>query len=127
MVAATGCFFLSLHWLPIADALAIFFVQPLVLTALSPLVLGERVGPHRWAAVAVGFVGTLIIIRPGIAELNPGSWLAFGAGVTLAFYFVMTRAMAGVADAMVLNFQTSVIGAALMSLAFMGFAGMAPA
>ena len=56
LVAATGCFFLSLHWLPIADALAIFFVQPLIVTVLSALVLKERVGPRRWAAVGIGAI-----------------------------------------------------------------------
>jgi len=115
LVAATFFFFLSLKWLPIADALAIFFVQPLIVTVLSAFVLREAVGPRRWIAVAVGFIGTLIIIRPGIAELNPGSWLAFGAGVTLAFYFVMTRAISGRAHAMVTMFQTSLLGGLILS------------
>ena len=115
LVAATFFFFLSLKWLPIADALAIFFVQPLIVTVLSAFVLRETVGPRRWIAVAVGFIGTLIIIRPGIAELNPGSWLAFGAGVTLAFYFVMTRAISGRAHAMVTMFQTSLLGGLILS------------
>ena len=115
LVAATFFFFLSLKWLPIADALAIFFVQPLIVTVLSAFVLREAVGPRRWIAVAVGFIGTLIIIRPGIAELNPGSWLAFGAGVTLAFYFVMTRAISGRAHAMLTMFQTSLLGGLILS------------
>ena len=115
LVAATFFFFLSLKWLPIADALAIFFVQPLIVTVLSAFVLREAVGPRRWIAVAVGFIGTLIIIRPGIAELNPGSWLALAAGVTLAFYFVMTRAISGRAHAMVTMFQTSLLGGLILS------------
>lgn len=117
LFGATFLFFNALKHLPIADALAIFFVNPLVIVILSALALRERVGPRRWAAVAVGFVGTLIIIRPGMVEVNPGTLFALGAGVALGSYFVMTRAMAGVADAMVLNFQTSVIGAGLMTLA----------
>ncbi|MDZ4085697.1 MAG: DMT family transporter [Tabrizicola sp.] len=117
LFSATFLFFQSLKHLPIADALAIFFVNPLVIVILSALALREKVGPRRWAAVAVGFVGTLIIIRPGLVEVNPGTFYALGAGVALGSYFVMTRAMAGVADAMVLNFQTSAIGAALMTLA----------
>lgn len=117
LFSATFLFFQSLKHLPIADALAIFFVNPLVIVILSALALREKVGPRRWAAVAVGFVGTLIIIRPGVVEVNPGTFYALGAGVALGSYFVMTRAMAGVADAMVLNFQTSAIGAALLTLA----------
>lgn len=116
LFGATFLFFSALKYLPIADALAIFFVNPLVIVILSALLLRERVGPRRWAAVAVGFIGTLIIIRPGMVQVNPGTLLALGSGVALGSYLVLTRAMAGVADAMVLNFQTSAIGAALMTL-----------
>lgn len=117
LFAATFLFFNALKHLPIADALAIFFVNPLVIVILSALVLREQVGPRRWVAVAVGFIGTLIIIRPGMVEMNPGTLYALGAGVSLGAYFVMTRHIAGAADAMVLTFQTSAIGAALMTLA----------
>lgn len=115
LVSATFCFFLSLRWLPIADALAIFFVQPLIVTLLSALILREHVGPRRLIAVAVGFIGTLIIIRPGLTEVNPGSWLALGAGGFLACYFVMTRAISGQAHAMVTTFQTSLLGGLILS------------
>ena len=113
LISATFLFFWSLRFLPIADALAIFFVQPLVVTALSPLVLGERVGPRRWAAVAVGFVGTLIIIRPGLGVLNPGSLLALGSGTCLALYFLMTRRIAGAQKAIITTFHTNLLGAAI--------------
>jgi drug/metabolite transporter (DMT)-like permease len=116
LFSATFLFFQALKHLPIADALAIFFVNPLVIVILSALVLRERVGPRRWAAVAVGFIGTLIIIRPGLVEVNPGTLYALGSGVALGSYFVMTRQIAGAADAMVLTFQTSAIGAVLMTL-----------
>lgn len=110
LMLATFLFFYSLKFLPIADALAIFFVQPLVLTALSPLILGERVGPRRWIAVAVGFVGTLIIIRPGFADVNPGVLFALGSGTSLALYFLMTRRIAGRAKAIVTTFHTNLLG-----------------
>ena len=117
LILATFCFFLSLKFLPIADALAIFFVQPLVVTLLSALVLKEQVPRSRWAAVAAGFVGTLIIIRPGFVALNPGSLLALAAGSFLAIYFVMTRKISGRAPAMVTTFQTNAVGALFLSLA----------
>ena len=120
LIAATFLFFSALKHLPIADALAIFFVQPLILTAISPFVLGERVGPRRWAAVGVGFIGTLIIIRPGFAEVNPGTWLALGAGAALACYFAMTRRIAGRAPAMVTTFHTSLIGTAITGALILG-------
>ena len=115
LITATFFFFWSLRFLPIADALAIFFVQPLVVTALSPLILKEHVGPRRWAAVAVGFVGTLIIIRPGFGALNPGAILALAAGTSLALYFLLTRLIAGEQKAIVTTFHTNLLGAVMTS------------
>lgn len=115
LILATFTFFLSLKFLPIADALAVFFVQPLVVVVLSALVLGEHVGPRRWAAVVAGFVGTLIIIRPGFAAFNPGTLLALAAGCFLAVYFVLTRRISGQAKAMVTSFQTNLVGTLLLS------------
>lgn len=125
LVCATFTFFLSLTYLPIADALALFFVQPLIVTILSALVLREKVGPRRWAAVAVGFIGTLIIIRPGFVDVNPGSLLALAAGAFLGIYFVMSAKIAGQAPPMVITFQTNIIGTALISGA-MPFVWIAP-
>jgi len=116
MVAATAFFFWALHYLPIADTLAIFFVQPLVLTLLSPIVLGEHVGVRRWVAVLIGFIGTLIIIRPGFQELNPGVFMALGSGTCLAIYLLLTRKIAGSAPAMVTTFYTTLSGAILTSV-----------
>ena len=115
LMSATFLFFSSLRFLPIADALAIFFVQPLVVTALSPLILRETVGPRRWAAVCVGFIGTLIIIRPGLGTMNPGALLALGAGTALALYFLLTRRIAGRAKPIVTTFQTNAVGAIIAS------------
>ena len=116
LMASTFLFFSSLQFLPIADALAIFFVQPLVVTALSPVILKEHVGPRRWAAVCVGFVGTLIIIRPGVAALNPGNLLALTSGTSLALYFLLTRRISGRTKAIVTTFHTNAIGAMLASV-----------
>ena len=115
LITATFLFFWSLKFMPIADALAIFFVQPLIVTALSPLILGEHVGPRRWAAVAVGFVGTLIIIRPGFGALNPGALLALGAGTSLALYFLITRRISGAQKAIVTTFHTNLLGGLITS------------
>ncbi len=114
LVSATALFFSALHYLSIADTLSIFFVQPLIVTMLSPLVLNEKVGLNRWIAVAIGFLGTLVIIRPGLQELNPGVFLALGAGLSLAGYMLLTRRIAGSAPAMVTTFYTSLMGALIM-------------
>ena len=65
MLGANAFFFLALQSIPLVTASAVVFVGPLIVTALSVPLLGERVGPRRWAAVAVGFVGAMLIIRPG--------------------------------------------------------------
>ena len=116
LIAATGFFFWGLTYLPIADCLSIFFVQPLIVTMLSPLVLGEQVVIRRWMAVIIGFIGTLIIIRPGFQELNPGVFMALAAGLSLAIYMLLTRRISGSAPAMVTTFYTSLMGAAIMSV-----------
>lgn len=117
LIGATYTFFAALTYLPIADALAIFFVNPLIVTALSPLILGEHVGPRRWAAVGVGFIGTLIIIRPGFQEINTGVLLAFASGCCLGLYFLMTRRIAGKTPAMVTTYDTCLMGALMASAA----------
>jgi drug/metabolite transporter (DMT)-like permease len=117
LIAATAFFFWALRFQSIADTLAIFFVQPLVVTVLSPLVLGETVGLRRWVAVVIGFMGTLIIIRPGFAEVGAGALLALASGTCLALYMLMTRRISGTTHAMVTTFYTSLIGALIVSLA----------
>lgn len=116
LVGSTGFFFGAISFMPIADSLAIFFVQPLLITALSPWLLKEKVGPRRWAAVAVGFCGTLIIIRPGLQAFNPGMALAFASGTCMALYMLITRRLARDETALMTTFHTSLMGAALMSL-----------
>jgi drug/metabolite transporter (DMT)-like permease len=116
IIAATAFFFAALQYMSIAETLAIFFVQPLVVTMLSPLMLGEHVGVRRWLAVFVGFSGTLIIIRPGFQELNPGMLLALLSGVSLAIYLIFTRKIAGSAPAMLTTFYTNIAGAVLMCI-----------
>jgi drug/metabolite transporter (DMT)-like permease len=115
LILGTACFFVALKYLGIADTLAIYFVQPILITALSPLLLGEHVGVRRWTTVAIGFLGVLIIIRPGFQSLNLGVLFALLAGLSSSLYIIVTRHLKGTADAMVTTFQTSAIGAVAMS------------
>jgi drug/metabolite transporter (DMT)-like permease len=115
LIGATAFFFMGLKYLPIADCLAIFFVQPLIVTMLSPVMLGEKVGVRRWTAVAIGFIGTLIIIRPGFQEFNPGVVLALLAGLSLAIYMLLTRKISGRTSAVATTFYTNLIGAMIMT------------
>ncbi len=117
LILGTAFFFWALAYLPIADTLAIYFIQPILVTALSPFILGEKVGARRWSMVALGFVGVLIIIRPGFKELNLGVLFALAAGLCSAFYLILTRMMTGAVNPMITSFQTSLIGAIPLSLA----------
>lgn len=116
LLAGTALFFFALAMLPQATALALFFVSPLVVTMLAPLLLGERVGPWRVIAVLVGFLGIVLILRPGSGALGWGAALALAAGVVHAFYMVFTRRLAGSAPPLLTLGYTAVVGAIVMTL-----------
>lgn len=116
LFGSTVLFFAALATMPLADALAMVFIYPFIITALSPLVLGEAVGRRRWAAVAVGFLGTLLIVRPGIGVMQQGAVLALAAGASYACYVLATRKLAGSAPPLVTLAFTGLLGAAVSSL-----------
>ncbi|MCP5366610.1 MAG: DMT family transporter [Hyphomicrobiales bacterium] len=93
--AAPGLFFLSLRDLPLAEATAITFGSVFMVAALSAPLLKEHVGPHRWAAIAVGFLGVLWVTRPGTAAFQPAALLALGAGLCFALMSVSSRWLGG--------------------------------
>jgi len=74
-----ACFFFAATYIPLADIAAIGFTRPAFACIAAILILGEIAHARRWAAIAVGFVGALIVVRPGFAELNAGILFAFGA------------------------------------------------
>lgn len=116
LLGSTGFFFAALAYMPIADALALIFISPFVVTLLSALVLGEHVGPRRWTAVVIGFMGALIIIRPGLGVFNAASVLALSAGVCYALYIVTTRQLANAGIPPLISLSaTGVIGVIVMS------------
>ncbi len=92
--SAVASFFTALKWLPVADAMAIFFVEPLILTILSATFLGEKVGWRRMTAVAVGLVGALIIIRPSFEQFGAASLLPLLTAFLFAVYLALTSKLA---------------------------------
>lgn len=90
IIAAT-MFFSSLRKLGLAEATALAFVAPILITALSALVLKEHVGPRRWLAVLIGFCGVLIVVRPGSATFQPASLLALGTAFFYALLMLGSR------------------------------------
>ena len=91
LLCANICFFYAISIIPLAKALTLAFVAPLIVTAFSPMLLGEKVGVRRWTAVIIGFVGSLVVIRPGFLEINLASLAALGTGVMYGFYLIITR------------------------------------
>jgi drug/metabolite transporter (DMT)-like permease len=123
VVLSNVFYFLGLAALPLADTAAIFFVAPLMIAALSVPLLGERVGPRRWAAVGVGLAGVVVMMRPGSGSFHWALLLPVASALFYALMHIMTRRMGGRERAvtMVLYVQLSfVIVSALMGLAFGG-------
>lgn len=115
-VLSVGLFFAALARMPLADAMALLFIAPLAVTALSPWLLRERIGPRRWAAVVVGFVGALVVLQPGSGVLAGGAPLAVAAGLAHALYLIVTRKLSGSGPALVTLAFSAVVGVAVTSL-----------
>jgi S-adenosylmethionine uptake transporter len=127
VVTANMTFFAAIAVMPLADATALFFVAPLFITLLSVLVLGETVGPRRIAAICVGFLGVVVMMRPGVdlgADL-PSRWILTLPLIAAACYAgmqVLTRKLGGEssAAAMAIYIQVTFI---LVSIGFFVIAG----
>tara|TARA_Y100000294_G_scaffold48502_1_gene45417 strand:- start:12459 stop:12995 length:537 start_codon:yes stop_codon:yes gene_type:complete len=101
------------------------FVAPLIVTALSPFFLGERVGYRRWSAVIVGFLGSLIVIRPGLLDFNIATLTALGTGFFYGTYIIVTRKLHTVDTPLLTLLITGVVGAFILTL-YMPFTWVVP-
>ena len=109
VVFANMTFFLGLAAMPLADAVAIFFVTPIVITLASVLFLGEAVGPRRWVAIVVGFVGVLVMMRPGTDAFQLASLLPLAAAFFYASIHIITRKMGMSENAVTMVFYIQVM------------------
>ncbi len=109
-------FFYSISIISMAKALTLAFVAPLITTALSPFMLGEKVGFKRWSAVLVGFVGSLIVIRPGFIDFNLASIAALGTGLFYGIYVIITRKLHTSDNTLLTLLLTGVVGLVIASL-----------
>ena len=114
LLAATGCFFQALRFMPIADAISIFFVEPFILILMGAVFLGEPVGWRRLSACAVGFGGAMLVIRPSFADLGPVTPLPLMTAALFAIYMLMTRAMARRLHPLVLQGHTALAATLLI-------------
>jgi drug/metabolite transporter (DMT)-like permease len=114
-VTGIGLFYSAVRYIPLASTTAIFFLAPLVVTALSPFLLNEQVDWRRWTAVVVGFLGVFLILRPDIDGFNKGYLIAFAGGFTIGLFYISNRKLATGTPALVTLAHSVVVGAVLLS------------
>ena len=106
----------ALSFLQLAEVHAVLAVTPLIVTALAVFFLGERVGIRRWCAVAVGFVGVLIVMRPGLAVFQSASLISLASAVSFSVYLVLTRLVSSRDGLGASTFYTGAVGLVVMSV-----------
>ncbi|MFN3971175.1 MAG: DMT family transporter [Gemmobacter sp.] len=112
LILSTYCFVAAIAVMPVADALAIAFVEPFVLLILGYLLFGDKVGPRRIAACALGFGGALLVIQPSLAAFGLVALYPLGTAFAFAFYMLVTRSMRAM-HPVTMQAQTSLAGTAL--------------
>ncbi len=109
-----GLFYWAVNFIDIADATAMVFIAPLIVTALSPSILSEPIGFKRTCAVIIGFIGVLIILRPSFDGERTGYFIALGAGIFIAAYYITNRKLANEASVLASTFYTSSLGTIML-------------
>ena len=115
LLCANICFFYAISIISLPKALTLAFIAPLIVTAFSPIFLGEKVGFRRWSAVIIGLVGSLVVIRPGFVEINLASLAAIGTGIMYGFYLIITRKLSTSDNPLLTLLLTGVVGTIIIS------------
>lgn len=110
LLLATVFNFISLNYLPLTVTSSIMFSAPIIVSALSWPLLGERVGPWRWFAIVLGFAGVLIVIRPFGAAFHWAMLLSVHNAFAMAFYSMLTRKLSGTVSARTMQFYMGALG-----------------
>ena len=113
MGTAVLLFFTTLRYMPMADAIAVFFIEPFILTILSIIFLKETVGWRRATAMVVGFIGAIFIIQPSYEIFGPVSLMPVGTAILFAIYLLLTRKWSGDDDPITMQFISG-LGGTLM-------------
>ena len=116
IACTTVLIFASVKFMPLAEVIAIFFIEPLLVTMLSAIILGERLGWKRLAATTIGFFGALVVVQPNYKLLGLLSFLPFLAALSFAFYMILTRKLSQMESAGVLQFNSGLSGLIFMSI-----------
>jgi drug/metabolite transporter (DMT)-like permease len=114
LLGSTVFNFMAFRYLQLDEALAILFSTPFMVAILAGPMLGEWVGWRRWLAIGVGFIGVLVVVRPGLGGLQWAALLSFGSAVCYAFYSIITRMVARYDTSETTLFYSNMLGAAIM-------------
>lgn len=114
---ATLLFFTALQYMPLAESIAIFFVEPLLLTLLAAIFLGEPIGWRRLLAVAAGFGGAMLIVRPEFAKAGWAAALPLGAALAFSIYLLMTKRLSDHSHPIAIQLFTGIGALLVMSCA----------
>ncbi|QYA07191.1 DMT family transporter [Agrobacterium larrymoorei] len=112
--AASLTFFAAVKYMPLADVFAIYFVEPFLLTIMSALFLGERVGWMRWSAIAVGFIGAMIVIQPSFELFGLTSLLPVACAFLFTLYLFLNRAIGDGDSPLVMQTMAGIAGTVFM-------------
>ncbi len=110
VLTATMSFFFAISYVPLADATSVLYLSPLLVTALSVPMLGERVGARRWVAVAIGFAGVLVIMRPGLGVAHWALSIVLITALSNALFVIITRLLGATEPALTTLLYTALIG-----------------
>ncbi|MCZ2136112.1 MAG: DMT family transporter [Burkholderiales bacterium] len=115
LVASTLCFWTALYHLPLVEAATVSFIGPTIVVVFSSLLLRERPRRAHWWALAIGFAGVVIALRPGFSQPGIGALAALASATLYSLYLVLTRKLTGEEDALALLFHANAIGALVLS------------
>ena len=121
LMLATYCFVAAVAVMPIADALAIVFVEPFILLVLGRMLFGDEVGPRRIIASTIGFLGALLVIQPSISAFGWVALFPLGTAFTFAAYMLITRQMSRSMHPVTMQLHTALAGAAICLPLMAGF------
>lgn len=120
-ICGLSMMFLSLQYLELADAIAIAFVMPFIMLLLGYWFLNEYVGPHRLAACAIGFIGTLLVVQPNFVEVGAPALLPLGVAVVFSLFMLLTRQIAKEVDPIGLQAMSGLLAVPVVGAALLAF------